>query len=442
MSGGLQRAFFGNVARISGGAASAHALTLAAMPAITRLFSPEEMGVYGLYASVVALFGSVASLRYEVAMLVPEDREHVLTLLDLSLVTVICFSIIATLVILFAGDSVIPIAGASFESTMALLLVPLGIFSFGLYQALTAFAVKVQTFNAIGASRVAVAAGRVAAQLVAGGLKSGPAGLLAGEVAGQMLGSALLLKIAINREMKIFRHGVTKLWSAARRYWRFPAFAAPTALVNAIGVVHLPIFLCSYLYGAEQAGHLFLAQKAISIPMLLLGTAIGQVYMSEIAGNRLTGEEAYRLFRVLTLRLAGVGVLIGLVTATTAPFLFPFIFGPSWSEAGIYIQSLAIMYAAQFFGAPTAQTLNIYEKPGKLFMWDVSRLVFAFAAFSGSWSAGLSIEHTLLVYAMAQAISYVALVVLVGHVLMRKRSSQAITSQSLTGATSEETGPG
>jgi hypothetical protein len=75
-------------------------------------------------------------------------------------------------------------------------------------------------------------------------------------------------------------------------------------------------------------------------------------------------------------------------------------------------------------------------------MWDVSRLVFAFAAFSGSWSAGLSIEHTLLVYAMAQAISYVALVALVRHVLMRKRSSHAITSPSLTGATSEETGPG
>lgn len=432
-TGELRRTFLGNVARISGGAVAAHALTLAAMPAITRLFSPEEIGVYGLYASVIALLGSVSSLRYEVAMLVPSERQEAHTLLGLSLVILVAFSAVPMLLIGIGAGSLGRIVDPALIDMSSLLLVPIGILSFGLYQILTAFAIKDQTFNALGVSRVTVAAGRIAAQLSAGWLKAGPAGLVAGEIAGQLLGSGLLLAAAMKRRIRIFHHRPTSLWAAARRYWRFPAFAAPAALVNAAGAVHLPIFLCSYLYGAEQAGHLFLAQKAMSIPMMLLGTAIGQVYMSEIAGNRRTGEEAYGLFVDLTWRLAIVGVLIGVVAALTAPTIFPFVFGDSWNDAGIYVQSLAIMYAAQFVGAPTGQTLNIYERTRTIFIWDVTRLIFSAAAFSGSWYLGLPIEQTLLVYACAQSASYVALVIVVRYVLIEARGGVTRNSRSIAG---------
>ena len=60
--------FFTRVAVLVGGTAFAQALSLLAMPALTRLYGPADFGVMQVYASLLAAAVTVVSLRFELAL--------------------------------------------------------------------------------------------------------------------------------------------------------------------------------------------------------------------------------------------------------------------------------------------------------------------------------------------------------------------------------------
>jgi O-antigen/teichoic acid export membrane protein len=48
------------------------AITVLVSPILTRLYTPEDFGVFGVYASILGIVTVVASLRYEYALPLPE----------------------------------------------------------------------------------------------------------------------------------------------------------------------------------------------------------------------------------------------------------------------------------------------------------------------------------------------------------------------------------
>src|SRR5690606_32485593 len=76
-------AFLQPVLTLVGGAAAAQALVFATRPVLTRLFTPDDFGVLTVFVTLVAVLGTVASGRYEDALMLPEDdgeAAHVLSL--------------------------------------------------------------------------------------------------------------------------------------------------------------------------------------------------------------------------------------------------------------------------------------------------------------------------------------------------------------------------
>ena len=63
-------------------------ITVAAAPILTRLYGPESFGVLATFASILALLNVVSSLRYELAIAVPEDDEDAIALVWLCFVLV------------------------------------------------------------------------------------------------------------------------------------------------------------------------------------------------------------------------------------------------------------------------------------------------------------------------------------------------------------------
>jgi len=118
----------------------------------------------------------------------------------------------------------------------------------------------------------------VATQVGAGltDLKTG--GLILGLGVGQatsavslVKGSALLSDQA--RDGREWR----RLRQLARRYRRFPLVLAPSGVLNVMGL-QLPVVLIAYWYGSSVAGWMGLTQRVLSLPVMLVGTAIAQVF--------------------------------------------------------------------------------------------------------------------------------------------------------------------
>jgi len=68
-----KNAFVRSVSVLVGGTAGAQILLVLAAPLLTRLYTPEDFGLLAVYASLLALIGVISSLRYELAIPLPED---------------------------------------------------------------------------------------------------------------------------------------------------------------------------------------------------------------------------------------------------------------------------------------------------------------------------------------------------------------------------------
>ncbi|OYT14961.1 MAG: hypothetical protein B7C24_15535 [Bacteroidetes bacterium 4572_77] len=58
------------------GTAAAQAIPFLLEPVISRLFLPQEFGVFELYVAFVTIIGSIATLRYEMAIVLPAKNSN------------------------------------------------------------------------------------------------------------------------------------------------------------------------------------------------------------------------------------------------------------------------------------------------------------------------------------------------------------------------------
>ena len=71
----MLKVFFKNVATLAAGTAFAQIIVILATPILSRLYTPEEFGAYGIFITVVGLLSTIAALGYDMAI-VKEDKEE------------------------------------------------------------------------------------------------------------------------------------------------------------------------------------------------------------------------------------------------------------------------------------------------------------------------------------------------------------------------------
>src|SRR5690606_41413382 len=79
---------------------------VAALPILTRLYSPEDFGVLAVYASVLALISVVSCLRLEIAIPIPKERSQAIDLLFLSLLSALLVTTLSFAVVVCFADQI------------------------------------------------------------------------------------------------------------------------------------------------------------------------------------------------------------------------------------------------------------------------------------------------------------------------------------------------
>ena len=98
--------FARGVSVLVGGTAGAQLLTVLAAPILTRLYSPEDFGLLAVYASLLGLIGVVASLRYELAIPLPESDEEAAHVMVLSLLILLGMTVLTAIVMTIFGSTI------------------------------------------------------------------------------------------------------------------------------------------------------------------------------------------------------------------------------------------------------------------------------------------------------------------------------------------------
>jgi len=125
--------FSRNVLTLMTGTTIAQAIPIAISPILTRIYSPEDFGVFALYMSIVGTFAAMATLRYDTAIMLPKKDKDAINIVLLSVMISFFISLIVLLIIFLFNQQITNLLETPDISNW-LYVVPLTVLLTGLYQ--------------------------------------------------------------------------------------------------------------------------------------------------------------------------------------------------------------------------------------------------------------------------------------------------------------------
>ncbi len=365
-----------NVITLMTGTGLAQAIPIAISPILTRLYSPEDFGIFGLYMAIVAIASVLVTGRYELAILLPRNDRDALHIVALAIGLSAAVSALLLVVVLVFNGPITQLLGAS-DIAPWLYWVPASTVLMGIYTSLNYWSNRKGQYRRLAVSRVVQTSGTSATQLGAAFLRSGPAGLVVGQLTGQLIASSFLARMIYREDqnqIKILRWG--RVRALARKYIDLPKYMIAGQLMNTLSG-HLPLLLLSVLFGPAVAGLYSLSQRVLVAPSSLIGGAIGDVYRSEASKIYRETGNCFEIFQKTIKKLTAVSILLVLPIFLFGKNIFSVVFGENWSEAGEVASIISIMVFFQSISSPLSQTVLFANKQKLDLVWQSLRLFLA-----------------------------------------------------------------
>jgi O-antigen/teichoic acid export membrane protein len=344
-----------NVLTLVSGTAFAQVLPLAISPILTRMFRPEDFGVFSLYFGILTVLSVFATAKYELAIILPADEKEAKNIFDLSLLIALVTSSFAFIILwIFKNDILRMLKAESLDGQ--LMLVPLGLLFVGVSQSLYYYLNRGQYFKTMALVRIFRSAGYVASALLGGVLKFS-ATLISADVFGYFTSVLFGWKAIVGRKGNF--SSSAEMITVAKRYINFPRYLIVSGFFEK-GSGQAPVFLLTNLFhSVTGAGFFSFAQRIIIAPADLLSRAIGDIFRQQASTQFSVSGRCDALFRKTFLRLTFIGVVPFVMAFFLVEDVFAFIFGQDWREAGVYAKIMMPMFFLQFVISPLSSMFII-----------------------------------------------------------------------------------
>ncbi|MDA3894045.1 MAG: oligosaccharide flippase family protein [Salinivirgaceae bacterium] len=368
---------------------------------LRRLYSPEDFGAFAVYMSVVGIAITIASLRYEQAIVLPKSDIDGYKLTKLSILISSVFVLFFAIILFFFGTHFMNLIGLSSNYSSWLVYLPITIFIFSTYQALNYFLIRLKKFSTSGSNKVV-------RRFVEGGLQTvvGYWGKGFGLVIGDIIGHIVIIFRTIRNIGKM------KCWDAAdnsltisqlsNEYKKFPLSNALPSLMNAISRL-LPIIMISRLFSAEVTAYFDFARGILIIPLSLIAVSLNQILVQQFVqkknNKQSVKKDALGTFFILML---GALLFILIIKFFGIP-IFSLVFGETWINSGVYAQILIWSFAIKFVVSPFNSSFIAFERIGIGSLWQTFYFILIVSLFFIDFE---NIESFLKLYVVVDVIAF------------------------------------
>ncbi len=399
--------FARNVLMMFIGTALGQVASVLLSPALTRIYTPDEFGVLGIYMTTVSLLSLIVSLRYEVAIPLSKTEEEANNMIAVCFASLICFCAIISITLLF----VVEIPEFARQALGLLwpyrMMIPLGLFAIGSYQIGVAYATYRQSFKALSKTKVYQGYSGPVAQIILGLLGANIWGMITGFVIGQTSGVTILFKNLIHDPKEMLQTiSLAKMKSLMWKFRNFPLFSSLSVIISNLGGDGiLLIVIPAFYHSTTITGFLFLINRIIGRPLIMISTSILQVYLGDASKIRDSDPETMhkRFIKLIRFQFTIVASWL-LILNISAKYFVPVVFGENWTDAVPYIHIFSISYLFGLTFHPVSYTLQILEKQKRSFIFEVLRLTSIFGVLFGSYKYNLDVMTALTIYCCTQAI--------------------------------------
>jgi O-antigen/teichoic acid export membrane protein len=343
------------------GTTIAQAIPIAISPILTRIYTPEDFGVFALYISVASIIAVIATGRYELAIMLPKKDEDAMNIVVLSIVISFFVSLI-TLLIVFIFNSQITNLLENPEISSWLYFIPLTVLLTGMYQSFNYWNNRKKQYKKLATNKV-VQSGITATTNLGMGLSGfGSSGLIFGKIFGQGVATAALGKMIWTEDKSFLQNvKVLKIMALVKRYIQFPKFDILASLFN-VSSHYTTHILFNILFDTTTAGYYYLTQRVIGLPTAFIASAISDVFRQKASKDYKKYGNCINIYKRTFNKLFILSLFPSLFLYVFVIDGFVIIFGQEWVSAGEYVQTLIPMFFIKFIASPLSFMLYIGEK--------------------------------------------------------------------------------
>jgi len=396
--------FSRNILTLMTGTTIAQAIPIVIAPILTRIYTPEDFGVFALYISVAAIHAALATGRYELAIMLPKKDSDAAHIVIMSIIITLLTSFFLCLVIFLFSVEIVSLLGNS-EIGFWLYLIPLSILLTGVYQCFAYWNNRLKKYKQLAIGKMLQSSAMAGAQigLIPFGLGFG--GLIAGMLIGQVVVMIYLYRKSWSDNRELFQNVTySKMIYLMKKYVNFPKYLVVAHTMNA-GSSQSPVILINTLFASAQAGFYTLTQRVISAPMAIIARSIGDVFRQEASNSFICDGKCVEIYNKTFRKLLYISLLPFFLFFFIAPSLFSFVFGEEWRVAGEYARILTPMFFLQFITSPLSVMFMIAEKQKYDLIWQSFLLIVTVSSvITGFYFSDINIS--LILFSISYSVMY------------------------------------
>ena len=390
-----------NVFTLMTGSIISQALPIADSPILTRIYSPEDFGLFGLYFAIVTVLSVLATGRYELAIAMSSTKNDAFQLTILSLKIAVVFSALTLAVICYFYDSLSQLLNLS-EGSLWLYWVPASILVAAFYQIFYYWHNSQKKFKNMSKGRIIQSGSLVSSQLGLG-LSHSPSSfsLIIGHFLGIVASvSYLFIKFLTDTRNK-FLSSATAQKELALSNKNFPKYMLLGNTLNAL-TRQLPTILFNTLYTSVIGGFYVIIQRFVGAPISIIGSAIADVFRQDAVSAYNQNRNCKKEFLATFKKLFSISFLPFMIFGFISPDLFQIIFGETWRSAGEYAQILTPMFFIQFIAVPLSCMYTISSNQRE----DLIIQIVAFVVVIIIFNIGLDVRRIFIFFTILYSCVY------------------------------------
>jgi O-antigen/teichoic acid export membrane protein len=411
--------FIQNILILSTGTALSQLILFVSTIVLARIYSKNDYGDLSNFMAIIGIVGSIAALRYELTIMLPQKREDAKNILVLCL-TSSFFVALISFCLLFLFKHLL-INFFNIDNHFRLIIsITLGVFFLGVYNSLENWFNRESEFKKIMNAKLIYSISSTILKILFGVLMISM-GLIYGTVAGYIFSTVFFIIFFYKNEKSGIFDGVSinNIKLQFIEYKDFFKYSTVGSVLNTISNIGLPL-LISYFYTIELAGIYFFANNIIRQPLGFITSSISQVFKKEASTLYYTSPERILQFtRKIQKNIFYWTFIILLIFSLLGSNIFSLIFGNQWYDSGSLVKYFAIAILLNANYSPISSLADILRKQKFLLYFNFSNIAFQVVLLY-LFSATVQFNYMILLISLSVALHYLYIDLYVKRILKKK----------------------
>ena len=311
----------------------------------TRLYSPEALAQVGIAVTFVTIGVSFASGRYHLA--IPLERMIIRKIQLLSISTILSFfTAIFFTMILIIFRTLIDTSNSFNLVTNYPFVICILIFAGSFFISLQNFMSSIGKFKNISSTKVSKNLFGGVYQIIFGFINPVSFNLLIALLI-NYLSVIIIHRRLLNICLKTFNHRKNNIPILLTKYIYLPLKSLPEAILNT-GTSQISIIILAMFLESSYMGLVFISMQLLSIPMMVIGSAVGHLYMKGLDRNATINTITKQFIVALSL----VSLLYYICLYTFVPSLILIVLPEKWAGVADIVKVLGIWFCLQLTVSP------------------------------------------------------------------------------------------